>query len=163
MKDFMNAVNWKIVGIAQLTGTIGEFINPIATQKIMLIAVMITYFMDWLTGIAASYKEGKAFSSRRMRDAIPKLIAYFAAIVMSVVASVALKAGEFPVPKEWAGLVTVGVLALIFAIEFTSVWENIFRIQPKLKRGIIAKIFDGVNDFINQSDEKAPADQGQPQ
>lgn len=153
MKDVLHAINWKVIGIAQIAGVAGEFINPIATQKVMLIAVLLTYVLDWVTGIAASIKAGRPFSSSRMRESIPKMVAYFAAITMAVIATAALKSGDIPVPQEWAGLVVTGVLTLIFAVEFTSVWENIFEIVPQLKRGFIAKLFDGVNDFINQNDQ----------
>ncbi len=155
MKDTLSLINWKFLAFAQVGATIGEFVNPIATQKTLLIGVLFVYALDWFTGIAASIKAGRPFSSSRMREAIPKLIAYFAVVALAAIATAILKSGEAPIPPGWAGLPVSGVLALIFTIETTSVLENAFEIVPKLKRGKLAEIFDGFSNFINQ---EAPAE-----
>lgn len=152
----------KLFAVSQIGALIGEFVNPVATQRFLIVGTAVVYLLDWLTGIAASIKAGRKFSSRRMREAIPKLIGYVAVVILVAVLGVVFKMGGMPIPEWLPSTVVGGVLALILVIESVSVLENIFELAPKLKRGIVKRIFDGLNDYLNEDEPAKPEVSPQP-
>jgi hypothetical protein len=101
------------------------FVFRTEAEKILFTAMFAAIVLDIITGIAASYKEGKAISSSRMRDAIPKLIGYMAFILMSILVGQVMKTLGAPIPPE---AVVTGATGLVFSIEAHSVLENVHRL-----------------------------------
>ena len=60
--------------IATVGGMFAGFYLRTPAELICLMSVLIVGILDWITGIAASIKEGKPIQSQRMRQAIPKWI-----------------------------------------------------------------------------------------
>lgn len=101
------------------------FVFRTEAEKLLITAMWLAIALDWFTGIAASFKEGKAISSSRMRDAIPKLIGYMAFLGMAIITGQVMKTIGSPIPPE---AVVTAAAGLVFSIEGHSVLENITRL-----------------------------------
>lgn len=110
-------------------------------EKVLMAAVFVVVVLDWLTGISASYKEGKPISSERSRKGLPKLVGYICLVVLVFVTPEVLKAVKAPVPEL---PIPTAALGYIFATEAWSVIENIMR-TTDLKLGWLARIIRGAN------------------
>lgn len=122
------------------TGLFAGLIYRSDAERLLLVLVFITVFCDWVTGIAASYKEGIPIKSKRMREAIPKLIGYMAFVVMTVVSQEVIKTSGLKLPDV---PLLCGSLALIFAVEAHSCFENIFRLT-EIRNPILERILKGL-------------------
>jgi hypothetical protein len=126
-------------------GVFGGYLYRSEAEKALLLAVFIAVILDWVTGLAASVKEGTPIKSSRMREGLWKLLAYFGVILLSIATVETMKAIGLPLPSV---PVLAGVLAYIFAVEALSVLENIYRLS-----GMRIKWLKRLLEGVKQDDE----------
>lgn len=128
--------------IATVGGMFAGFYLRTPAELICLMSVLIVGVLDWITGIAASIKEGKPIQSQRMRQAIPKWIGYLAFIFLIVATTQLLAADGLPITGS---IPLCSGLGLIFGIEGHSVLENITRLTG-IKAPWLNRIMNGLSE-----------------
>lgn len=100
--------------------------------SIWIFSVGIFVFADFVTGVAASDKEGVPFSSKRAKDSVIKFAVYGVAILAAQSVSIHFFP-EFPALKL--------VSSLIAYVELKSMDENIKRLTGKSIFGEVINLF----------------------
>jgi len=124
------------------------FVYRSQAEQTLLLAVVIAIVADWLTGIAAAWKEGKAITSSRMRQGVTKIIGYLALILITIATTQALIASGLSVP---AAPITALAIGLIFATEALSVLENITKLTG-LKTEWLRRLLRGMTESQDQEE-----------
>lgn len=142
-------LNPKLLGGAVLLDLLGKFVFP-ATNFLLLMCIFV--FVDFVTGVAkAMILEGwKSVTSLKMRSTISKLTQYAGLVlVITLLANMGI-AQNF---KTQAELIINAAYALVIAVEFKSIIENVQAIQPdsNLSQMVFTPLLNLLNIKISKS------------
>lgn len=111
------------------------FLAPI--QAVGL-AIGFLVFSDLATGVWASLKEGKRFSSDRLGRSVTKLMVYCTSLVVGLVAQKYVFEDAIPIVKVVAGMLA--------GVELTSIGENLTRISGIDFRAVFKRVLPAQKD-----------------
>lgn len=116
------------------------YFSPI---KELIHLIFLMCLVDMVTGIWKSIKIGglKAFSSRKARRSIVKIVAY----LLAVISTYGLEIVIFNSPGSY---LTKGIAASIALIEIASLFENLATITGN---PIFLKMFDSISTYFNRN------------
>lgn len=107
-----------------------------------------TVTSDFITGIAASFKEGKPITSRKIRESVYKVIAFLSAVLLSWVTQQV----NAMYPTSWQFPILSTVLGVIFTAELWSNIENIRRLSGwDLK--VLNRVLEGIKKEAGAEDK----------
>ncbi len=116
---------WK-APIAVLLACIA-WVLPAETQQSAGIGCIALMVLDYITGVIASARTGKAITSKRMRESVLKPLTYVVLVLAVAVISNLLEVG-----KKLEGAGVSATLAFIAATECKSLFENLIKAGVKL-------------------------------
>jgi len=117
-----------------------SFFEPVYSKMLWVMALMV---FDLLTGIRASAKEGKAFSSSRLRTGLEKCVCYMVALITAYIL-------ERYVGGFESNYMFNAVAAFIGITEITSIYENLNRISGT---NIFSRIAEMLKNKVDARDK----------